>query len=115
MVATDAKERGLGPPTEENVTHTDSQFEQKEVSFAAAAYQFYTPLNCRKMDGRRVAYARDPKIRLRKLTNTFCEFVLSNTDVSVANAIRRVMIAEIATIAIDLVEIENNTTVLNDE
>lgn len=30
-------------------------------------------------------------------------------------ACRRMMLAEVETIAIDLVEIENNTTVLNDE
>ncbi|EFJ50782.1 hypothetical protein VOLCADRAFT_88650 [Volvox carteri f. nagariensis] len=42
-------------------------------------------------------------------------FELKNTDVSSANALRRVMIAEVPTIAIDLVEMENNTTVLNDE
>ncbi|PNH03907.1 DNA-directed RNA polymerase II subunit RPB3-A [Tetrabaena socialis] len=42
-------------------------------------------------------------------------FELTNTDVSSANALRRVMIAEVPTIAIDLVEMENNTTVLNDE
>ena len=65
--------------------------------------------------GRRLSYARKPQIRIRKLTSSYCEFVLSNTDVSVANALRRVMIAEVPTIAIDLVEIENNTTVLNDE
>lgn len=67
------------------------------------------------MDGRRQSHARDPRIRVRKLTHDYCEFVLSNTDISVANAIRRVIIAEVPTIAVDLVEIENNTTVLNDE
>lgn len=65
--------------------------------------------------GRRQSHARAPKLHMRKLAPDYCEFVLSNTDVSVANALRRVMIAEVATIAIDLVEIENNTTVLNDE
>ncbi|GAX73205.1 hypothetical protein CEUSTIGMA_g658.t1 [Chlamydomonas eustigma] len=66
-------------------------------------------------DLRRQSHARSPELKIRKLTKDYCEFVLSNTDVSVANAIRRVMIAEVATIAIDLVEIENNTTVVNDE
>ena len=66
-------------------------------------------------DMRRQSHARAPTLKIRKLTEEYCEFVLSNTDVSVANALRRVMVAEVATIAIDLVEIENNTTVLNDE
>jgi len=66
-------------------------------------------------DGRRVSHAREPKVRLRKLTADYCEFTLTNTDASVANALRRVMIAEVPTIAVDLVEMENNTTVLNDE
>mmetsp|Transcript_18151 Transcript_18151/g.39084 ORF Transcript_18151/g.39084 Transcript_18151/m.39084 type:complete len:304 (-) Transcript_18151:474-1385(-) len=65
--------------------------------------------------GRRVSHARSPNLRIRKLTQTECEFYLSNTDVSVANAIRRVIIAEVPTIAIDLVEITGNTTVLSDE
>lgn len=58
---------------------------------------------------------RKPDIRIRKLSHSYCEFVLSNTDVSVANALRRVIIAEVPTIAIDLVDMELNTTVLNDE
>jgi len=41
--------------------------------------------------------------------------VLSKTDISIANALRRVMIAEVPTMAIDLVELYNNTSVLNDE
>jgi DNA-directed RNA polymerase II subunit RPB3 len=64
---------------------------------------------------RRQNHARQPDIKIRRLTADYCEFVLSNTDASVANALRRVIIAEVPTIAIDLVEIENNTTVLNDE
>ncbi|KAI8846953.1 DNA-directed RNA polymerase [Chytridium lagenaria] len=42
-------------------------------------------------------------------------FHLSNTDISVANALRRIMLAEVPTMAIDLVEIEENSTVLIDE
>lgn len=43
------------------------------------------------------------------------QFSLSNVDLSTANALRRVMLAEVPTVAIDLVEIENNTSVLADE
>jgi len=56
-----------------------------------------------------------PKIEIRKLDQTYCEFLLTGTDVSIANALRRVILAEVPTIAIELVEIEKNTTVLNDE
>ncbi len=48
-------------------------------------------------DLRRQSHARSPKLRIRKLTEEYCEFVLSNTDVSVANALRRVIIAEVGT------------------
>jgi DNA-directed RNA polymerase II subunit RPB3 len=43
------------------------------------------------------------------------KFILSDTDTSVANTLRRIMIAEVPTLAIDLVEFHENTTVLNDE
>ncbi|PSC75301.1 DNA-directed RNA polymerases IV and V subunit 3 [Micractinium conductrix] len=58
---------------------------------------------------------REAQVELRKLTDDYCEFVLKNTDVSMANALRRIILVEVPTIAIELVEFENNTTVLNDE
>jgi DNA-directed RNA polymerase II subunit RPB3 len=67
------------------------------------------------LGARRDSYARQPRLEVRKLTPEYCEFVLSGSDPSMANALRRIIIAEVATVAIDLVEIENNTTVLNDE
>jgi len=58
---------------------------------------------------------RNPSIEILEITNDRIRFVLSKTDISIANALRRVMIAEVPTMAIDLVELENNTSVLNDE
>jgi len=58
---------------------------------------------------------RMPKIEILELKDDFIKFVLSETHVSIANALRRVMIAEVPTMAIDMVEIQENTSVLNDE
>ena len=41
--------------------------------------------------------------------------MLSETDTSMANTLRRIMIAEVPTLAIDLVEFHDNSSVLNDE
>lgn len=49
------------------------------------------------------------------MKDDYLKFELRETDASMANALRRVMIAEVPTIAIDLVEIEVNSSVLNDE
>ena len=38
------------------------------------------------------------------------QFTLSDTDVSMANAIRRIILAEVPTMAIELVEMEENDT-----
>ncbi|GAV81673.1 RNA_pol_A_bac domain-containing protein/RNA_pol_L domain-containing protein [Cephalotus follicularis] len=62
-----------------------------------------------------VSYQRFPKIKIREVKDDYMKFELRETDASMANALRRVMIAEVPTIAIDLVEIEVNSSVLNDE
>jgi DNA-directed RNA polymerase alpha subunit len=36
-----------------------------------------------------------PRIEMRKLEDDYAEFVLENTDASMANALRRIMIAEV--------------------
>ncbi|KAL0412578.1 UNVERIFIED_CONTAM: DNA-directed RNA polymerases II, IV and V subunit [Sesamum radiatum] len=61
-----------------------------------------------------VSYQRFPKVKIRTVRDDFMKFELRDTDASIANALRRV-IAEVPTIAIDLVEIEVNSSVLNDE
>jgi DNA-directed RNA polymerase II subunit RPB3 len=58
---------------------------------------------------------RQPKLEIISINNDSMTFMLTKTDTSVANALRRVMIAEVPTMAIDLVEVENNTSVLHDE
>ncbi|PWZ39762.1 DNA-directed RNA polymerases II, IV and V subunit 3 [Zea mays] len=61
------------------------------------------------------SYQRFPRVRIRELKDDYAKFELRDTDASMANALRRVMIAEVPTVAIDLVEIEVNSSVLNDE
>lgn len=52
---------------------------------------------------------------MSQATPTIADFYMTNIDLAVANSIRRVMLAEIPTIAIDIVEVEANTSVLADE
>ncbi|KAJ2714932.1 RNA polymerase II subunit 3 [Coemansia spiralis] len=56
-----------------------------------------------------------PQVRIRSLGKDTVDFVLSNTHLSVANSLRRAMIAEVPTMAIDLVQFIENTSVLADE
>ncbi|KAK1754607.1 RNA polymerase [Echria macrotheca] len=56
-----------------------------------------------------------PVIKISQADSVRTKFELSNTDLSFANSLRRVMLAEIPTLAIDLVQIEENSSVLADE
>ncbi|KAM3339124.1 DNA-directed RNA polymerases II, IV and V subunit 3-like [Capsicum galapagoense] len=62
-----------------------------------------------------VSYQRFPRIKICKVNPDFMKFELRDTDSSIANALRHIMIAEVPTIAVDLVEIKVNSSVLNDE
>ncbi|KAJ3470287.1 hypothetical protein MRS44_000386 [Fusarium solani] len=56
-----------------------------------------------------------PQVKISAADHTHVDFELSKTNLSFANALRRVIQAEVPTIAIDLVEIEVNSSVLADE
>lgn len=58
---------------------------------------------------------RMPQVIVTDLTDETISFTLTKTDASMANALRRVMISEVPTMAIDKVEIVSNTTVLHDD
>ncbi|KAM3235391.1 DNA-directed RNA polymerases II, IV and V subunit 3-like [Capsicum annuum] len=62
-----------------------------------------------------VSYQRFPRIKIHEANPDFMKFELRDTDSSIANALRHIMIVEVPTIAVDLVEIKVNSSVLNDE
>ncbi|KAH7821642.1 putative RNA polymerase II core subunit [Monocercomonoides exilis] len=55
------------------------------------------------------------KISIIEQTKKRLVFLLSGVDVSVANSLRRIILAEVQTMAIDLVEFYSNTSTLPDE
>jgi len=57
----------------------------------------------------------NPEIELIKLDDDYLEFYLTNADLSFANSLRRVIIAEVPTMGIDMVNIRANTSPLFDE
>ena len=58
---------------------------------------------------------RAPVIKVTDSRVDSMSFELSNTDISMANSLRRIMIAEVPTICIDQVEFLENTTCMQDE
>ncbi|KAG9103761.1 45 kDa subunit of RNA polymerase II [Ceratobasidium sp. 370] len=56
-----------------------------------------------------------PTVTIRDVKKQSVNFVLEGVELAFANSLRRVVMADLPTIAIDLVEIESNTTVLADE
>jgi DNA-directed RNA polymerase II subunit RPB3 len=56
-----------------------------------------------------------PRLTISEANPENIRFSLSECDLSMANSLRRVMLAEVPTMAIDLVEIEVNTSVIPDE
>ena len=59
--------------------------------------------------------ARVPQVSVRELEENQMQFEVRDTDCSAVNSLRRVMIGEVVTMAIDLVTFEENTSVINDE
>ncbi|TBU02118.1 subunit RPB3 of DNA-directed RNA polymerase II [Hamiltosporidium tvaerminnensis] len=55
------------------------------------------------------------KVEVISSNDESIKFILKNSSISFANSLRRVLLSEVPTIAIDLVEIEKNNTVLPDE
>jgi len=56
-----------------------------------------------------------PHVKILKVSKYSVEFEIFDTDLSVANSLRRIMISEVPTLTIDLVEIRENTSALHDE
>ena len=56
-----------------------------------------------------------PEIKIISIDFNTIKFELYNTELTIANALRRVIISEVPTLAIDIVEISENTSFMHDE
>ncbi|KAJ4495007.1 DNA-directed RNA polymerase [Lentinula edodes] len=61
------------------------------------------------------SFKKNLTVRTHRLSQRSIEFDIIGIDASIANAFRRIMIAEVPTIAIDQVYIFDNTSVIHDE
>lgn len=58
---------------------------------------------------------RKPRFEIVEQKGDSIEFFLKNVDISIVNALRRVIIAEVPTMAIDTITFETNSSILQDE
>ncbi|POS86388.1 hypothetical protein EPUL_001388 [Erysiphe pulchra] len=56
-----------------------------------------------------------PAVKIHQAGPNHVNFELQNVDLGFANSLRRVVLAEVPTLAIDIIEVEANTSVLPDE
>ncbi|XP_004498147.1 uncharacterized protein [Cicer arietinum] len=61
------------------------------------------------------SFCQNFKVEVKKLTDDDIEFDMIGIDPSLANAFRRILIAEVPTMAIERVYIANNTSIIQDE
>ncbi|BEJ13752.1 hypothetical protein CspHIS471_0309260 [Cutaneotrichosporon sp. HIS471] len=61
------------------------------------------------------AFKKNLIVSVQRLTPSAIEFDLAGVDAPIANALRRIMIAEVPTIAIEDVYVWNNTSIMQDE
>ena len=60
--------------------------------------------------------SKEPSIRILDGSRRYqLKFELRDTELHIANALRRIIIAEVPTMAIDIVQVQENTSALNDE
>lgn len=64
---------------------------------------------------RQVTLNEKHRVRIMEHSSYAIKFELNNTDLAVANALRRIMISEVPTLSIDIVEVRENTSALHDE
>ncbi|KIV93772.1 hypothetical protein PV10_04961 [Exophiala mesophila] len=76
------------------------------------AYNGYNGYGDDGMDG---VESSGPKVTVREVEQDRVDFVLQSCSLALANSLRRAILAEIPTIAIDLVDITTNSSVLPDE
>lgn len=69
-----------------------------------------------KMDGDfTTRFSKNMSIEIKELTEEHIVFDLVGVDASIANALRRILIAEVPTVAIETVYMHTNTSIIQDE
>lgn len=56
-----------------------------------------------------------PKFVFKKITKTYLSFTVKETNLSFTNSLRRILLSEIPIVALDIINVEQNNTVLPDD